>query len=74
MPNFINIFVENTHSAKQLLTSPTFILMIIVNVCAVYLIMTLFVNMPRYFEIHFRQPAAIANVTVGEFIHYVKRQ
>ena len=36
------------------------------NVCAIYMIVGLGVNMTRYMEIAFLQPAFIANIITGE--------
>ena len=43
--------------------------LLITGVCSVYVIAGVFINMPRYLEIGFLQPAFKANIAAGKTIH-----
>ena len=58
---------EFPRSTMMLAKNPPFVVFVIMNIFLMYVIMGLYSNMPRYFEVHFMQPAYVTGF-VGEYV------
>ena len=53
----------------KLFSNSAFVLMLVTGVLSVYVITGVFINMPRYFEIHYHMPAFKANLGAGKCLY-----
>lgn len=61
----MHIFIEFPKVLLKLLANKAYLCMLVTAVTSVYVIIGVFVNIPRYLEIHFFQPAFKANIGAG---------
>ena len=65
IPIIPNVSTEFPKALWSLCSNPAFMLLLVTGVLSVYVIAGVFINMPRYFEIHFHMPAFKANLGAG---------
>lgn len=52
----------------RLATNPSYVLLNLSTVCALYVVVGVLIQLPRYLEVQFRQPAYMANIIAGILI------
>ena len=59
---------EFPKSLWKLVSNPALMLLGLSEVCCMYYVIGVLINQPRYLEVHFGQPAFVANIATGKSI------